>query len=394
MDGTMPMARAGWAALERWSLVAGVIGLAALAFGGFASPDQFFRSYLIGFVYWLGIGSGSLALLMIYHLTGGAWGALIRRVLEAASRTLPLMAVLFVTLVFGLSHVYVWTDTARAMADPVLVKKVAYLNVPFFLARAVLYFAVWLALAYFLNRWSREQDRTADPAFEDHLRRLSGIGLPLWGLAVTFAAFDWIMSLDPYWFSTIFGALLMGGQGLSALAFAIGVVYLLSRGGVFGRPFSPAHLLDLGNLLLATVMLFAYFSYSQLVIIWAGNLPEEIRWYLARIEGGWKAVAVLLAVFHFAVPFVLLLSRVTKRRLATLAAVAAMVLGAQLVYVFFLIGPEFYRKGLTVGWMDLAAVVGIGGLWLGTFTRQLARWPLLPQHDPELEAALAGAHAE
>jgi hypothetical protein len=183
-------ARAGWTALQRWSLVAGVIGLAALGFGGFANPDQFFHSYLIAFVYWLGIGSGSLALLMIYHLTGGAWGALIRRVLEAASRTLPLMAVLFVPLVFGLSHVYVWTDTARVLADHVLAKKVAYLNVPFFVGRAALYFAVWLALVHVLNRWSREQDRTADPALEDRLRRLSGIGLPLWGLAVTFAAFD------------------------------------------------------------------------------------------------------------------------------------------------------------------------------------------------------------
>lgn len=388
MDQTLSPTRVGLAALGRRSIVIGVIALAALAFGGPANPDQFFRSYLVAFLYWLGIGSGSLAILMTYHLTGGAWGALIRRILEAGTRTLPLMAVLFIPLAFGLTRLYPWTDGGKVLADQILSKKVAYLNVPFFLSRAAIYFAVWLVLAYFLNVWSREQDRTADPVFEGRLRRLSGIGIPLWGLAVTFAAFDWIMSLDPYFFSTIFGVLVIGGHGLLAMAFAIVVAFVLWRQGEMGAVFSRPHLIDLGNLLLAFVMLFAYFSYSQLVIIWAGNLPEEIRWYLPRIEGGWSSIAAFLAVFHFAVPFVLLLSRRTKGRLSTLAAVAGAIVIARLVDVFFLVGPNFYPQ-VRVHWMDLAALVGVGGLWLGVFCWQLGRWPFLPLHDPELEAALA-----
>ena len=326
---------------------------------------------------------------MVYHLTGGAWGAVIRRVLEAATRTLPLLAMAALPLAFGLGHLYVWTDTAAVMADPVLAKKVAYLNVPFFLARAALYFVIWTGLALFLNRWSREQDRTGDPACEDRMRKLSGGGILLWGLATTFAAFDWIMSLDPHWFSTIFGILVAGGQGLSTLAFAIAAQYVLARRKLVGDIYRPSYLNDLGNLLFAFVMLWAYFSFSQFLIIWSANLPEEIPWYLHRLVGGWQWVAGFLALFHFFVPFFILLSRRAKRRLAALAGIAAFILAVRLVDVFYLVAPEFNKTALSIHWMDVASFVGLGGLWLAAFGWQLGSWPLLPLHDRELESALA-----
>lgn len=326
---------------------------------------------------------------MVYHLTGGGWGVATRRVLEAGAGTMPLVAALFVPLLVGLHEIYEWTDANTMMADPVLKAKVGYLNVPFFVVRAAVYFAAWLLLAAFLNRWSREQDRTGEARLTVSMRKLSGGGLVLLAFTVTFAVFDWVMSLDPHWFSTIFGLLFLGGQALGAMALAIVVTYLLSRRADFARVLAPTILNDLGNLLLAFVMVWAYLSFSQLLIIWAGNLPEEIPWYLHRIAGGWNFVAVALAVFYFAVPFFVLLGRRNKRQHRRLAAIAAAILTARVLDIFFLIMPEFYRDRLTVHWLDVAALAGVGGLWVTMFLWRLGARPLLPPNDPELAPALA-----
>ncbi len=376
------------ARLRRGAVAIGAVGTVAALAGAFLDPTQFFHSYLIGYVYWLGLALGCLGIVMVYHLTGGGWGVAARRPLEAGMATLPVMAVLFVPLAFGLHENYEWTHAGTVMADRVLSLKAAYLNVPFFLTRAALYFLAWLALAHFLYRWSGAQDRTGDPALGDRLRRLSGGGIVLFGLTVTFAAFDWVMSLDPHWFSTIFGLLFLAGQAVGALALVIVVAFLLSRRPSYGRVLAPTILNDLGNLLLAFVMVWAYLSFSQLLIIWAGNLPEEIPWYLRRIAGGWQFVAMALAVFAFAVPFLVLLGRGNKRQLPRLAALAAAILVARLVDVFFLIAPEFHGQGVAVHWLDLAAVAGLGGIWLAMFAWWLERRPLLAPNDPELEPAL------
>jgi hypothetical protein len=378
--------------LRRAALVVGALGVVASLAGVWLDPAQFFRSYLVALLYCAGLSIGCLAVLMVSHLTGGGWGVAIRRPLEAGAGVLPLVALLFVPLLFGLPTLYTWTQAATMAADEVVRSKQAYLNVPFFLVRAVVYFAAWLVMAFFLARWSRAQDRTGDPRYADLMRKLSGGGIVLLGFTATFASFDWVMSLDPKWFSTIFGLLFLGGQGLGAMAFAIAVAYLLSSRAEYARALKPTILNDLGNLMLAFVMIWAYLAFSQLLIIWAGNLPDEIPWYLRRISGGWSFIAVALAVFYFAVPFLVLLSRGNKRRHRRLAAIAVGVLVVRAVDLFFLVAPEFSPERITAHWLDLATLAGAGGLWLTMFVRQLGTQPLLAPNDPDLAGALARKH--
>ncbi len=373
--------------LQRRALLVGAVGL-ALCFGGLAvSPVQFLQSYLQAYLFWIGIALGCLALLMLHHLVGGAWGFRVRRLLEAGTRTFPLLAVLLVPLLLGLGSLYPWARPEEVAAEELLQHKSLYLNVPFFVLRAVVYFAVWMLLAAFLNRWSLEQDRTGDRSLARRLQGLSGPGLVLYGLTVTFSAIDWVMSLEPRWYSTIYGMLFMAGQGLEALAFVIVVAHLLGRRNPLSDVASPAHFHDLGNLLLTFLMLWAYMAFSQFLIIWAENLTEEIPWYLHRTAGGWQGIAVALIILQFALPFVLLLSRATKRNSGALAAAATVILLMRYVDLFWLVAPAFHPAGLRVHWMDAAAPLGIGGLWISAFLWRLKQMPLLPLHDPRMEEA-------
>lgn len=379
--------------LQQKLLVVGVAGLAACVAGVFISPEQFFRSYLMGWVFWIGITLGCLAILMLQHLSGGGWGFVIRRLLESGTRTLPLMVVLFVPVAFGLKELYVWARPVDALESEalrtVLDHKRPYLNVYFFWVRTAFYFISWAGLTYFINKWSWEQDNTDDPRPRRRSEALSGPGLILFGLTVTFASVDWVMSLEPEWFSAIFGIMFMGGQALSAIAFVIAVAVVLGMREPMSGIISRGHLHDLGKLLLTFVMLWAYFSFSQFLIIWSGNLPEEIPWYLHRLHGGWQWIGLILIVFHFALPFLLLLSRDLKRSGRTLAAVAVAVIVMRLIDLFWLIAPEFSGQGVQVHWLDLAAPVGVGGIWLWFFARQLQRRPLLPLKDPRTEGLLS-----
>jgi hypothetical protein len=377
--------------LRSRALSVGVLGLAVAAALGRASPAQFFQSYLLALFYWFGIALGALALLMLHHLTGGAWGVVIRRPLEAAARTLPLMVVMFVPLALGLSHLYPWTDSTAMAADPMLRAKMAYLNVPFFLARAAICLVVWVALAWSLTRWSRRQDETGDPRFASHMRRLSAAGLILWGVTITCAAVDWLMSLEPHWFSTIFGILVMGGQGLGAMAFSIVALRWLAAREPLDGVVRPAHFHDLGNLLLTFVVLWAYFSFSQLLIIWSGNLPEEITWYVHRMRGGWRTLALALGVLHFALPFVLLITRTAKGSIRALSWIAVLVLCMRWVDYLWQMRPPFHEVGPAFHWIDLAVLAGIGGLWVAFFVTLLKQRPLLPVNDPQIAEVLGHA---
>jgi len=296
--------------LKRWrsgALAAGIAGAVVCAIGLFISPFQFYRSYLSSYLFIVGVSVGSLAWLMLQYLTGGAWGVVIRRPCEAAARTLPLVALMFLPIAIGIPNLYPWSHAKIVAADEILQHKQAYLNVPFFLIRAAVYFAGWLLLSRLLNRWSAREDREGATRVHGKMAALAGPGLIFWGFSVTFMAVDWVLSLDPHWFSTIFGMLFMAGQALSSMAFLIALMVLLSRRRPMSEILTPRHLHDLGKFLLALVMVWAYFSFSQFLIIWAGNLPEEIPWYLDRLRGGWQYVALALVIGHFALPFALLL---------------------------------------------------------------------------------------
>jgi hypothetical protein len=366
------------------ALGVGVVGAVGGIAGAFAAPEQFFRSYLVAYLFWFGIALGSLAILMIQHITGGRWGAVIRRLLESATRTLPLLILLFLPLLFGLPHLYEWARPEAVAHDPVLQNKSKYLNVPFFLVRAFGYFTAWSALVWLLNRWSLQQDEGADPSVARRLENLSRGGLLLLGLTVTFASIDWVMSLEPHWFSTIYGILFAGGQVLSAFAFVIPVAALLADRPPFSTVISAESFHDLGKLLLAFVMLWAYFAFSQFLIIWSGNLPEETPWYLNRLQGGWEWFGVAIIAFHFALPFVLLLSRDLKRSARALSLVAAGVIIVRFVDLFWLINPVFSPAAFAVHWLDVATLAGVGGLWLAMFVQQLKGRPLVPLGDPAL----------
>ncbi|HXO00074.1 MAG TPA: hypothetical protein VN881_13440 [Candidatus Acidoferrales bacterium] len=386
--------------VQRITLVVGGISLALcalLALLGLIGVQQTFQSYLFSYIYWFSIPLGCMALLMMHHLTGGWWGYPIRRLLEAGTRTCLVMAALFLPVLLGVNRLYPWAQWATDKpTDPSLHFKVMYLTRNFFVMRSVIYFAIWLTLVHFLNKWSAEQDATGNTRLASVLEAFSGPGLILWGIAVTYSAIDWVMSIEPLWFSTIYGFLFMIVEALVAMAFVIFVLRLLSDREPLKNIVTASQFNDLGNLMLAFVMLWAYLSFSQFLIIWAGNLKDEIPWYMARAFGGWGALAVFLMIMHFAVPFLLLLQRGVKRRLHVLSTVAGMLVVLTLVDVYWLIVPAFgsERKSPQFHFSDLFAVIGIGGIWVGTYIWQLKKMPLLPVHDPRFEGALQHEHGD
>ena len=377
--------------IQRLSLIIGVLGLAFCAAGAAINPKEFFQAYLMAYVFWLGIALGCLAILMIHHLAGGRWGFAVRRLLEAASRTLPLLAALFIPLLFGLRSLYIWTDPAAVAADKLLQHKQAYLNVPFFVVRAMIYFAVWLVMTFLLNRAGAIQDQRPSREVTRRLTLISGAGLGLYMMTMTFASVDWAMSLEPHWFSTIYGVLIMSGQVLGGFAFVIVVAALLARRKPYADVIEPQHFHDLGNFLLTFIIFWAYIAFSQFLIIWSGNLTDENFWYLHRFDGGWKWVGVALVVLHFFVPFLLLLSRDIKRRSPWLANVALGIFVMCLVDVFWIVAPGFGRAGFRVYWMDVVAPIGLGGVWVAEFIRQLKGKSLVPVHDSRVEEELEWA---
>ena len=376
------------APLQRRALVVGAAALVICAVGAFFSPAQFFRAYLTAYQFFLGIALGSLGILMIYYLTGGAWGFLIRRILEATTRTLPLLAILFVPIACGLPKLYLWAQPEMVAESKNLQHKQLYLNEPFFWVRALLFFLSWSVLAYFLNARSRQQDQTGDPNLARKLTRMSALGLVVYGLTITFASVDWIMSLQPAFRSTIFGPIVASGELLSGHAFALLVLaWLLTRPGMV-KLASVEAIGDLGNLLLTFLVIWSYLVWFQFMLIWMANLPNEVIWYLPRTSGGWYWVAWALFVFHFAAPFFLLLMRDIKRDPVALAKVSGMLLFMQLVFGYYQIMPAFPNTNIGDHWMDFLTPFGIGGLWLAYFLRELKRSPLLPLHDANQATAL------
>jgi hypothetical protein len=373
--------------LQRMGTIAAVVGL-VLAGIGFAmtGQDRFYQAYLVAYTFWLGVALGSMALLMVQHLSGGAWGIVIRRPLEAAVSTIPVMAVLFIPIVLGMHSLYEWTHEG-ALNDPVIAAKALYLNTGFFIARAVFYFAVWIGISQLLLKWSREQDQTGDPGLADKLSYLSGGGLVAYTLTVTFAITDWLMSTNPHWFSTMWGPLFMVGQGLAALAVVINVLVFLMASAPMDRVLNANHFHDLGKLLFAFLMLWAYLTFSQFLIIYSANLVEEVPHYIARSQGGFQYITIALIFLHFIIPYALLLSRDVKRGINRLRVIAAWLIVMRIVDYYWQVAPEF-NETLSVSVVDIALPIALGGVFFTLYAMRLKSAPLLPVHDAGLEKAL------
>ncbi len=366
--------------------VALVAGLCCFA-GALNDPDRFFESYLVALLFALSVALGALFWVMLHHLTGAGWSVVVRRVLEQLSRTLPWLALLFIPVMLGVRSLYSWSEEGH-QGDAVLQAKQAYLNLPFFLVRAVLYFGVWAWLALRLTKWSARQDLDGDVAYTRKMRSLSAPGMVLLGVTTTFAAFDWIMSLDPHWYSTIFGVYFWAGSIVGSLAALTIFVILLRTVGVLAGAVTAEHLHDLGKLLFSFVIFWAYIAFSQYFLIWYANIPEETIWYARRLEGGWRGVALALVVGHFALPFAILLSRSAKRNALVLGLVALVVLGFHYVDLYWQIVPELQPTGPVIHWLNGATLVAILATCGLVVLHGMRLHPLIPVGDPQLQDSL------
>lgn len=380
------------------SLGAAILAIVVLAVMAVSpeSREQALRSWLLGFTYWGGIAIGCLGVLMLQYVTGGAWAIVIRRTVEAGSRTMPIVALLFLPILIYVGSLYEWSHMYGT--DRIVTERGWYLTHFGFAIRAIAYFLIFIVMQVLLSKWGAAQDETKN--YEDSAKLLgtatafSGPGIVIYALVVSFAAIDWTMTLDPHWFSTIWGFLYIVGWALSCFCFAVVILAYLSDKEPMNRVIGKRHFHDIGKLMLALVMVWTYFNLSQFLIIWSGNIPEETPWYLKRMKDGWGAIGLVLILFHFAFPFIILLSRDIKRNAKYLAIMAVFILIMRSVDMFYHIAPSptvaggHGAAGFHVSWMDFAAVIGIGGIWLAAFFTQLMKRPLVPVMDPFLQNSI------
>jgi hypothetical protein len=386
--------------IGRRSLYIGVVASVIAIALGFMNSKVFFRGYLVSFMDWLGICLGSMVILMVRHLTGGGWGMVIRRILGAAMRTVPLLTLFFIPIAWlGVPRLYPWAMPLESVENPTIREHLAhnkfveigYLHWSGFIWRAVIYFAIWNLLSYLLTRWSKQQDTPPVRDNSARFKAVAGPGIILYAFTISFAGIDWVMSLDPSWISTIYGLLFVAGELISALCFAVVIERILFKYKPMSELLRPDFVHDHGKFMLTFVMVWAYFSFSQWLIIWAGNLPEEITWYIRRLHGGWGEVGLFLVVFQFFVPFFLLLSRPLKRDITRLVWLAVWLICVRYIDLFWLIEPNF-STSFHVTWADLLIPFAMGGLWLAYFCHNLSSMPLLPAYDVYAKQVLEPKH--
>jgi hypothetical protein len=395
MSAPIPEERLGSRAIrfEKTAGLIGVVGLLLCGVGFFVNRAEFFQSYLFAFIYWGGFTLGGVCVLLMNHVVGGIWGVTTRRLLGGAVRTLPLLILLFIPIVIGIRDIYPWAQPETVKHNDFLLHKQGYLNLPFFLLRTAVYFVIWIFWGFRVYKMADVQDETGDTSLQERMRRFSAPGLLIFVLTASFAYIDWILSADAQYYSTIYGAMILIGDVLQTFALIIIVLVLASGKDRFGGRVNPKVLHDLGNLMFAFTIFWTYLSASQLIITWPANLPQEIEWYLVRVRGGWKALAVIVAFSMFAIPFLALLSQARKRDPIRLMRVAVWILCARAVDIFWIVAPTYRTHGFALYWTDFAAFLGVGGIWTYVYLGQLRRRPLLPLRDPRVAEPMPEAVA-
>lgn len=376
---SMRVAVTGW--------VIGALGVIATLVGSASQPAQAFASYHYAFMLCLGLALGALFFVLVHHITSARWGVVVRRIAEAVASTLPLFVILFIPILVGRTHIFEWMRPEVIEHDHLVQLKMGYLNTPFFLVRAFVYFTVWTLFSVWLARLSYAQDRGDGLAIAAKMRKVTAPALLLYAITVTFAAFDWLMSVSPHWFSTMFGVYYFAGAFQASLALLILVTLFLQKSGMLRGIVSVEHLHDLGKFLFAFTVFYAYIAFCQYFLIWYANIPEETFWYRERWENGWSGPAVVMIFSTFVVPFVMLLGREAKRRVPTLVLAASVVLLGRAVEIYWMIAPSL-GLGPSLSWTNVAGLVGVAGLFLGTIAWRLGKGPLIPVGDPHLRTSL------
>lgn len=366
----------------------GVAALSVSILWGQSHAAQLWHSYLVAFVFHVTLALGALFFVLVQFVSRAGWSVGVRRLAEHAMGTLPVMALLGVPLAFGLSEVYPWASPETVAADPLLQEKAVYLNPAFFLVRGGIFLGGWALLGWWFRRTSLRQDATGDDSITRKLQAASPAGLIFFGLSITFAAFDWIMSLDPHWYSTIFGVYLFSGAVVGGFALIILLGLAVKREGAMTRAMSEEHFHDLGKLLFGFVAFWAYIAFSQFMLIWYANIPEETVWYAHRLAHGWSMLTVSLAVGHFVLPFFFLLPRDVKRRPGTLFVAGAWLLLMHFVDIYWLVMPSLHPEGPMPHLLDLLTLLGMGGVFWGSLCFLMRRTALVPLGDPRLQESL------
>ena len=368
-------------------LAAGALGMAGVAVGILVEPRQTMFSYLTAFAYCLSLALGALAWTLAFQASNSHWIVVVRRFLEVQAANVPLFALLFIPIVIGMKHLYPWIapDPARGAHFIELMKhKEKYLNIPFFLIRAAFFFAYWGVVGNLLLSWSRKQDQTRSLFLTVRMRRLGAGALPLFGLTLTFAAFDWLMGLDPEWYSTIFGVYYFAGGFVAAMAVLIITVTLCDRAGLLPGLVTRSHYHSMGKLLFAFLCFWASIGFSQLLIIWIANKPDEIGYFKMRFDQGYRPVFYFIILLHFVAPFLILLSKKLKQKPVLLSIMAAWVLVVHWVDLYWMVMP-YKGPGFLVHWQDAAALLGTGGFAVALSVYRLRGSMPAPVGDPYFE---------
>lgn len=369
-------------------IIMGGLVLILSALGLFFNSKQFFYSYLVAWVFWVSLGLGALFFVMLNHLTGAVWGIVLRRLTESVMMVLPYMFILAIPIFIGMHELYNWSNAGIVAADPLLQKKAVYLNVPFFVIRTCIYFLVWFLIAKRLYKASISQDQ--NPGFDkiQKMRRTSGPGMVLFALTTSFAAFDWLMSLDPHWYSTIFGVYVFSGGLLGSLALFTLIGMYFKKKDVLAKTITIEHYHDLAKLILSFTIFWAYIAFSQYFLIWYANIPEETIWYLHRWQGSWKFFSLLLVFGHFVFPFLGLLTRAAKRSMGFVKFMSVWILLMHWIDLYWISLPTYHHHGIHLSWMDFTIFLGIGGIFMGIFLKTFSANSLVPIGDPQLEKSI------